>query len=200
MCEAATMFAISSAITVASTAASMVGQSQMASAQEAYNRQTADAARQAYKDNIATLQLQRTQEREAASAELENAGREALQARATQRTAAGEAGVSGLSVDALTRDFMARELNFATNTKANFQNKSEQIDREMVGARAGAISQINQANAPVNRPNYLEAGLRMGAGAFNAYDRYLDPLKINQPQPRVSNAGMAALANRGSKW
>ncbi|MBP2312990.1 virion core protein, T7 gp14 family [Azospirillum soli] len=194
------MFAISSAITVASTAASMVGQSQMASAQKAYNRKTADAARQAYKDNIATLQLQRTQEREAASAVLENAGREALQARATQRAAAGEAGVSGLSVDALTRDFMARELNFATNTKTNFQNKSEQIDREMVGARAGAISQINQANAPVNRPNYLEAGLRTGAGVFNSYDRYLDPLKINQPQPRVSNAGMAALANRGSKW
>lgn len=165
--------AASFGINAASIAASYVGQSRMAKAQETYQQKQGTAALEAYRQNLAALGLKRQEDAASASDQLQQAQREAIQARSSAFTAAGEAGISGNSVDALMRDFTARELNFRSNTATNLKSRSGQIDREMLSVQAGAQSQVNQAKTPVAKPSLLGAGLQLGGSALDTYSKYL---------------------------
>jgi len=177
MCEPATMMAISTGLSVAMGGMQMMGQQQRAQAQaDAQARQIANA-RQAFVNDTAALQERRLQESAAASQQMREQQRKAVRARATARTEAGEAGVSGLSVDALQRDFYSRELNYLSAVRQNYDNTSRQIDRQLESAGTGFQTRVNQAPR-VQQPNYLGIGLRIGTDAFSNYNTYL-----RQPSP-----------------
>ena len=171
MCELV-MFAVSTGLAVAQAGMQVSGQRQTAKAQAQQAAQIEANARQNYVNQLDALQQQRHQESARSSQAITEHQREAARARATAQTAAGEAGVSGLSVDALMRDYHSRELNYIEAVRTNYRNTSNQIDRQMDAARTGFQSTVNAAPLPT-APNYLDAGLRIGAEAFDAYDRYL---------------------------
>lgn len=145
----------------------------MAKAQASFQEKQGAAANEAYRANLETLGLMRRQDISSASDQQQQVQREALQARARAVTAAGEAGVSGNSIDMLLRDFAAREMNYTSNITENVKRRSDQTDREMLSARAGAQSQVNMARSPIEKPSLLDAGLRIAGSALGAYSQYL---------------------------
>ena len=91
---------------------------------------------------------------------------------ATARTASGEAGVAGLSVDALIRDFKGSELRFREGLRENIllSRVQSKLRLESLAARAG--SRINAARAvPVPVPSFLGAALRIGKSGFDSFQK-----------------------------
>ena len=94
---ATTALAIAS---VASTAATVAAQAQAARAQTAANQRQYENTMRARAANLNQTNLMQQQEREAGSQKLEENNMAARAARSTATVAAGENGISGLSVDA----------------------------------------------------------------------------------------------------
>jgi hypothetical protein len=92
------------------------------------------------------------------------------------RVASAEAGVSGLSVDALMTDFFAQEARYRDSLRQNLGYVRNQLQREGEGATTVAKGRVQSIQpflaSPVNQPNYLAAGLRIGGDALKTYERY----------------------------
>lgn len=188
MCEpasmsAATMFYLSMATTAATTLVSMQGQKQAVEAQQqadAYNRENMRVeANNSF--NLSTTQenLRLLQTGEDTAEKKFNNALEAKKARSTARVSAGEAGVSGISVDALMADFSASEGRYNDALQHNFENEVVQSSFNMKGydaTRRSRIASASKAKA-YEQPNYLGAALRIGGGALDSYGRYLAPDK-----------------------
>ena len=174
MCDIGTAFGIISSVV------GFISDSQDANAQADFNRRQEEANRlnairnaRIQTDTEGTAQ----QERDARDVQdIAEVRRQALQAKATARVAAGEAGVAGISVDALQRKFAGEEARFvdATNTSAQFAR--EQGKRRVESFKSGAQNQINQSlRAPVKRPSFFGAALRIGGQAYKGFKANQDP-------------------------
>ena len=174
MCDVTTI------IGIASTVAGFISDSQNAQAQANFNRRQ-EAANRANAIRNARIQTDTEgtaqQERDARDVQdIAEVRRQALQAKATARVAAGEAGVAGISVDALQRKFAGEEARFvdATNTSAQFARA--QSERRIESFKSGAQNQINQSlRAPVKRPSFFGAALRIGGQAYKGFKATQDP-------------------------
>ena len=166
MCNAAAMFALN----VASTVAGVEGQRQEAKAQNAYNDQQAKNAMEAYKANLAQTNLMQSQEHAAATQKVNENNRAAEAAKAKALVSAGESGISGLSVDTLLADLSGEQARYNESVNQNYQNASLAIDNQRTNAQVTAASQINSLKTPKS-PDYLGAALRIGT----AYDDYKNP-------------------------
>ncbi len=173
MCEPTTIALAGLAISAASTATGFIGAQQQADAQEEYNafqqEQTRLNAEAAYANDFNAEQARLSQEAAADSREIQEAQIDAAKARATARTAAGEAGVSGLSVDALIADFNRSEARFrdATRQQQEFDTLASRDRLRQADARKQ--SRINSAvPQPVQRPSFLGAALRIGGAGVSA--------------------------------
>ena len=90
----------------------------------------------------------------------------------TARTASGEAGVAGLSIDALLRDFNASESRFREGLKDNLVISREQSKSRLKGLAANAASRIAAATPqPVPMPSFLGAALRIAKDGFDNFGR-----------------------------
>jgi hypothetical protein len=131
-----------------------------ADAQNAYYDENRSAAVRAQSDRYASLNNKALSERAAAVAELEEKQIEALKATATARVSASEAGVTGLSVDALEGDFLAQSGRQRASIEQNFATKIADIQDEMVATRHNTISRISavrQAARPSPIPYLIQA-------------------------------------------
>jgi hypothetical protein len=188
---------ISIAVAAASTATTMAVQSEQAAASNRYQQKAQDARDKEIQDAYAlsiesmhqqqkALQERERQEGEATVTEEERNARAAAEARATARTAAGEAGVSGLSLDALLGDFTRQESSYRYGVRRNLSISTDQLTAEMEGVRAtaqGRAASIPRLNLePVNGPSYLGAALRIGGDALGAYSKY-NASKPSNPTP-----------------
>ena len=102
---------------------------------------------------------------------------DAAQARSTALTAAGEAGVSGLSVSALMDDFTRQEVQYRFQTSTQLESERDQTNAEIGNAQATAEGRTQSLKPyqaqPVQYPSLLGAGLRVGADvAGQAYSAY----------------------------
>jgi hypothetical protein len=190
---ASTIIAVASiAVAVASTAASLYAQSEQTAGQNHYQkavqRQRDSEIAENYKLSIATMHDQHKnvqdrirQEGEAAVTEEQRNATEAAKARATSRTAAGEAGVAGLNVDALMGDFLHQEAGYRYGVRRNLEISTDQLSAEMEGFRAGAQGRVNSISPymrePVGTPSYLSETLKIGGKGLEAYDRFKSPAK-----------------------
>jgi hypothetical protein len=188
---------VSIAVAAASTATTMAVQSEQASASNRYQQKAQDARDKEIADNYAlamesmaqqqkALQERQKQEGEATVTEEARNARAAAEARATARTAAGEAGVSGLSLDALITDFTRQESQYRYGVRRNLTLSTDQLTAESEGARATAMGRsaaIPQLNLePLNGPSFLGAALRIGGDALGAYSKY-NSSKPTRPTP-----------------
>ncbi len=180
MCNPATAVLALGALSIVTSAATgiiqYVGQRQQADAQTQYQAALMQARNQEIQDNMALanesflqqsqqLHLRDQQEDESASQDIQKVQIEAAKARATARVAAGEAGVSGLSVDSLLADFYRQEDVFRESVRRNRQLGRLQTKEDIKGLRAQAQGRIASVRPyipePIVRPNFLGTGLQI---------------------------------------
>lgn len=170
MCEPTTIAMGTLALSAASAVSTAVAQGQAASAQARANQQNYDNQMQAYNANIANANLTKQQEADATSAKIieNNAAARRDQAKAT--VAAGEAGVSGLSVNALLGELAGNAGEANTNAMTNYLQRDRAIEMDRMNAWAGTATNVSALKAPQGA-DYIGAGLKIAS----AYNRYKNP-------------------------
>lgn len=106
------------------------------------NRRNAIAAAN---DRYASLNNQALQERAAASQDLFEKQLEAMRTRATAEAGAAEAGVTGLSVDALMGDLLAQQGRQRQAIETNYENRRAALADEGSATYHNTVSRINSA-------------------------------------------------------
>jgi hypothetical protein len=159
---------IIAALSIAQATMGFVSASANADAQNKQHRQNQLNVISSYQDEIANRNARVVQEREAASAALLDRRLEGLRSRATATVASGEAGVTGLSVNALLNDFLGQEGRAVTALQTNFENRHLALRNEGEASfhRArGRIFNVPTAAPPSPLPYMIQAA----TGAVNAY-------------------------------
>ncbi len=185
MCEPTTWAIALTGLSIVTSAASSIanyaGQQQQATAQATYQQQLAQErdeqilennklANESYLQQAQQINLGQQQEAEKAAQEIQSAQREAAQARARTRVAAGEAGVAGLSVESLFADFYRQEAVYRESIRRNREFSKQQAKENIRGLRGEAQGRIASIKPyipePIVRPNFLGMALEIGTDAF----------------------------------
>ena len=169
MCDPLTL--ATAAFGIAQTAVGYIGEKQAAEQQNAMVRQNQIAANQNAVREYADIQTRQIQEEDAAAVQKQDVAREARAARASTMAAAGEAGVSGLSVDALLGDVYGKEATAKDRISQNTVFTTQNLTRELDGVKAKAQDRIN--SMPWARgPSPFAAALKIGGVGLDAYSSY----------------------------
>lgn len=159
----------SSIIGAAGTASSLIGQSQQASAQRQAQAIASRQERERYLAEVSAMRSQQQQEAIGRSQNIEESSRRAMEARATATVAAGEAGVSGLSVDALLGDLSRQQAEYEFSVQQ--QARMTDVNRQMALTESGLGFSRNmlRINQPIAQPDYLGSvtqGLQSGLSNY----------------------------------
>lgn len=168
------------AIPIASAAIAAVGgvvqyqqqsnnaEAQAKAANEAQRQARLNATRQ-YSD----IQLRQQQEQMSAAQQKEQSIREERAAVSSARTAAGESGVTGFSVDSVIGDIEGRAARYRENVNQNQEFTQQQLQSSAEGIRAGAQSSINQAaSTQIQSPSLAGLGLSIAGSGLQGYSDY----------------------------
>jgi hypothetical protein len=158
------------AIGAASSIAEFASQRQAADDQNKMAEQNRINALAAFENTQRSMNERIMQERESADLDKFDTALETRSVQATSNVAAGESGISGMSVDALSRDIVGRQARF--NERVDQQtgwnvSHLEGQKREQSARTLDRISQTPRAKAP----SFIGAGLRIAASAVNAYNQ-----------------------------
>ena len=169
------------ALNAVQTAAQFIGQQQQASAMADYQQrmyqQNKEIADQAARDQYQGLGTRTYQEREAAALDIMNASRAAREAMATARVSSGEAGVSGASTDALLQDFERRQFEYTYGRQRSQDFREQAFEEQKKGIRSQQQGRVlSMLPKPVERPSFLGAALRIGAGYMDAKRQFSVPV------------------------
>ena len=159
MCEPTTLTMLS----IASSAVGLIQQQQAYQEEKRAATNNYNSQMTAYRYNQANANLEKIAEAENAAEQklVNDAAARAAKARTT--VAAGEDGVSGLSVAALLADIDAKAGRDNVNAEVNYLRRNQAIDAELFNNYTKTSSAINSI-APAKRPDYLGASLRIGKG------------------------------------
>lgn len=161
---------VGTALAIGSALTQFQAQRQQAKAQEDYNRRQYDAAVLNRNENLAYNNAQAEQERQNANQRLDQIEQQRQAQTATARVASGEAGVSGLSVEALLSDISGSAGDASTATITNYLRGQQGLDLQRTNINNAARSTVNNLQA-VNRPDFLGTALKIGVAA----DSYMNP-------------------------
>lgn len=158
-------------MSAAQTGMQIRGQQIQAKTQAEVQRRASEAERQRYLHEVSSMRMQQQQEQVAAAQKLSESARKAMEARATARASAGEAGVAGLSVDALINDLTRKEAEYSFNVQE--QGRMSDVNRQLQlrDAGLGFTNSMLRINKPIEQPNYLGAalsGARTGLSTYSA--------------------------------
>lgn len=148
------------ALQIAGAAFSAIQGIQRQQAQEAANERQYQNSIRAYSANVNQTNLMAAQEREAAMQKLEANNQKARAAQARATTAAGESGISGISVDALLGDMTFDEGQYDSAVMTNYDRSITAINNQRENVYAKASSEINSLKTP-EMPDYFGAGLKI---------------------------------------
>jgi outer membrane PBP1 activator LpoA protein len=178
MCEPTTMAILSAA----SKGMEFMEAQQQARQQQIRYDQNRIAAAQARDLKIQSLNQRAIQESEAAGEAKQKQAIEALEKRERGVVAAGEAGVTGSSVDILLADYTAQRLRGETTINRNLENVERQIELQKMGASAEAETRINSMPQGT-QPSFLAAAISAAASGYATYKQYeVEPAgKYNSP-------------------
>jgi len=145
-----------------------------AEAQQQQAQRNEESANAAFLSDARQLNLRQRQEEEAESQRGQEADIQTMKDSAKARTASGESGVSGLSVDALMSDILRQNLFDDTKASSNLSATKAQIAEQKKGAEAGRQSRINS----VPYPSFAATALQIGGSAYEGgYFKGTDPYK-----------------------
>lgn len=166
MCIAA-IPALSAALSIAGGIAGYQQAKQQADAQNQMYRENARDANKAAENQYAAIQHRAIQERTATEQKLFESNVDALKARSEARTGAGDAGVTGLSVNALLGDLWAQQSRRDDAAMENYETARSDATAQMDQVKAQTQSRINsvqRAQSPSILP-FIIGGL---SGALRA--------------------------------
>jgi outer membrane PBP1 activator LpoA protein len=166
-----TMAVASFAMSAASQVVGFQAQGQQYEAQQQHYENNRAAANKAAVETYASTQNRILQEQAAASDEAQKLNIESAKGRATAHVAAGEAGVAGLSVDALIGDFYGQQGRYERTLDNNLQMQSDYLRGEMDATTAQAEGRINSVDQGTP-PSFADAALRIVGGGLDAYTGY----------------------------
>jgi hypothetical protein len=190
MCAPA-VFAIGSLVVgLASSALQYVGAQRVANQQASYQNQmvgmeyqrAAQEQQQLLLKNQqeqASLRLRQAQEKEAATRELAKVSMEARAASSRAVVAAGEAGVTGLSVDALLGEIRRQELGYFETTTRQGQMRDSYYDQSLTNmttglgmnletSRLASQMNVNQINRPIQKPSFASFMINNSSAVLGA--------------------------------
>ncbi len=165
MCHPAVLMAVQ----VAAAGAQYAGQRKQAKEQQRYQAQAAEAERQRFIQEQSALRMRQAQEQEAMNKELGDIALKSREALSRARVSAGEAGVSGASVDALLDDYTRQEADY--RVALTRQQELQNVNTVLALTDAGYRTRMNQIgiNRPINYPSFLTAGLSAAQGGVSGY-------------------------------
>lgn len=174
-----TLGLISFGLSAAQQAFSFVGQQQASDTEAARHQAVADATKRSAEAALAIQvsgENQRLVEtRTSASNQKQRVAIDAAKARSRIRTASGEAGVTGVSVNNLLSDFFRQEANQNDAITQNVEFAENAAKNNIEGFRAGAQSRTTAALPnPVPRPSLFSTALRVGGAAFDSFNTFSD--------------------------
>jgi len=162
--------ALMAGLSAAGSAASYIGQRQAAAAQTTYQQQLMAAERERQQQAETNLRLRQQSEQEARGRELAKVSQEARAMAARNVTAAGEAGISGASVDALLAEGTRRELDFYESLDRQGSMQASAYEQEIESGRRGSEMRITDINRPVSRPSFANLAIDLGKAGMSTYD------------------------------
>jgi len=176
----------STIIGAAQTATSLIGQSQQASAQRQAQAMASRQERERYLAEVSAMRMQQQQEAVARSQKLQESARGAMEARSRATVAAGEAGVSGLSVNALLGDISRRqaEYEFSSLQQAQMTDVNRQLALQEAGI--GFSRNMLRINQPISQPDYLGAAVQ---GVQTGLSNYGVMYNAGLVKPKTSSTG-----------
>ena len=154
---------------MASTAMQVAGQRQMAKTQARVQANASAAERQRYLQEVSSMRVQQGQEQVAAAQRINESAKKAREARATARVSAGEAGVAGLSVDALINDLTREEAEYSFATQQQLQMNDVGRSMQLQNAGLGFTNNMLRINRPIEQPDYLGAALSGAQTGMSTY-------------------------------
>lgn len=157
-------------LTLGGVALGVGGELMSAHAQNKASKENEKEARIAEALDINGINLRQTQEKAAASQDIQGAERQTAATVSAARVAAGEAGVAGASVDALMQAIGNEGSAYTETVRLNTKNTLNQLDQEKLGAASRARSRINS----VPKANPFASALRIGAIGLNAATQIAD--------------------------
>lgn len=156
-----------------STAVGYKAQSAQADYQNKMAYAQAENARQATINDYNQSSLRSIEEEDASAQKVRMQIEEMRKAQATARVSAGEAGVSGLSVDTLFRDIEGQGLSNVDVVNQNLAMFQRQNEQNKKAIHTTGKSRGNQAASRLNAgPSALGAALEIGGAGLSAYDSY----------------------------
>lgn len=157
-------------MSIAMAALSTVGAlAQQSAANSAADAQQ-DAARLQYSQNMEALREQQEQINQQAADQKSIRALEAMKERGRLNAAAGEMGVTGVSIDKALQESLFNEGTDISTIEANRKNGITQNLRSMSGAGVQMAGNLNQAES--GRVGGLSTALQIGTGALTAYNGY----------------------------
>jgi ABC-type uncharacterized transport system YnjBCD substrate-binding protein len=161
---------LSVAVSALSSVAGFMQQQQQYEAQQQQYENNRISANKAAVNKYASQQNRALQERAAASQEAQKLQTDAMSSRATAEVAAGESGVSGLSVDALIQDFYGQEGRYERTLSNNYQMSADYLRSEMDVTQSQAEGRINSVEQPI-KPSFAGAAIRILGAGLNAFSQ-----------------------------
>lgn len=167
MCPPAVIAAV--ALGTAQAGMQIAGQRQAAKTQERMQAKATKQEQQRYLNQVSAVRTQQAQEQIARAQRIQASTIKAREARATARVSAGEAGVAGLSVDALMNSLTRQEGQYRFSEAQQEEMSNVAIALNLRDAALG--SQMNQLriNKPIEQPNYLGAILSGAQTGMSMY-------------------------------
>jgi len=141
--------------------------------QQTQNRINRKAALASLEGDQAILLRNMQEESEAFAQSNFDRQRRAMELEATANVMAGEAGVSGISVDAITREIGRQEGEVGVRTKKTYENRLKSIEDSHTKLVSNMVARMNNL-PPATEPNILATALNVTApyvasGQFDDY-------------------------------
>ena len=149
---------------------SIHGQRQQAKTQEKVQKNASKAEQQRYLQEMTAMRMQERQEGIASAQQRQQITQRAREARATARVSSGEAGVSGLSVDALMNSFTQNEGNALHSITQQEEFNSQNRALGITDSKMRSSSKLLSINRPIAQPDYAGAvlsGAQTGMSTFS---------------------------------
>lgn len=177
MCAPAALLAASLVVSAVATGASYYAQDQASKGQNKYNQETAKEgsrlAREDFELKIQAEQERQRQESQEAAVATQESQREHAIAKSKVVVSAGEANVSGLSVDALLQDFDRLEAAERFTIEENRRFGRGQSDLRQRSYRAQANQNLAGLRTQgVRRPSMLGLGLSLAGTGLSTANQY----------------------------
>lgn len=177
---AAQFAALSIGTSIASTGLMMAGQNAQAKAQAAYQTQLGIAQNEVNAINQGQVRSQEAQAMEASARDAEKARQANRKAASTAKVAAGEAGVTGASVDALLSEYDAQLGRFMEATsRQQTLTKFGANDQVFALSKGGGYERL-RLSTPVYGANYAAGVLSVASSALGTLRDY-NPAAFQKP-------------------